>query len=67
MLKLITIISFFLLVLLALVPYFAVIFCVLQIGDEMDDATSKKERIKGYFYILILVVGMIVHSWLIYF
>lgn len=66
MLKFITIILFFLLVLLAFSPYLAVIVCVMQIGEKMEETMSKKERMKGYFYILILVVGMLVHTWLVY-
>lgn len=67
MLKLFVVIVFFLLVSLAFLPYLKVILLVLQIGNEMDDTMSKKERFKGYFYIVLLIVGMLVHVWLVYF
>ena len=67
MLELFVIIVFFLLVSLAFLPYLAVILWVLQIGNEMDNAVSKKERLKGYFYIVLLIVGMLVHVWLVYY
>lgn len=67
MLELFVVIVFFLLVSLAFLPYLAVILLALQIGNEMDNAVSKKERFKGYFYIGLLIVGMIVHVWLVYY
>lgn len=67
MLELFVVIVFFLLVSLAFLPYLAVILLALQIGAEMDNAVSKKERFKGYFYICLLIVGMIVHVWLVYY
>ena len=67
MLELFVIIVFFLLVSLAFLPYLAVILWVLQICNEMDNAVSKKERFKGYFYIVLLIVGMLIHVWLVYY
>lgn len=65
MLELLVIIMFFLLVSLAFIPYLAVVLWTLKIGNETDNAVSKKERFKGYFYIGLLIVGMIVHVWLV--